>query len=426
MNKLTDIVVRKAKPEAKPYKLTDGGGMYLLVNPNASRYWQMAYRFDGKQKTMQLGVYPEVTLKEARSKRALARKTLSEGNDPVQTRRDEKRQRILTSENTFELIARAFHMLKKPIWTEHHAVDWINTLEREVFPKFGHKPVTEIEAPEILDILRALESRGTFEVRARVAQRIRSVFSYAIATGSARHNPAAEIGREALAPRPKVRHFPALHTDEMPGFLQALADYQTKAKTSPIVFSATRLLMLTFTRTGEVRGARWDEFDFKRYLWTIPAERMKSRQPHVVPLSKQAVKIIEELRPLTGHTELLFPNRNRDGKVISENTVNKVIANIGYKERMCGHGFRSVASTYLNNLGTIRPDVIEAQLAHADKNSVRAAYNRADYMEYRKAMMQFWADTLDAMQEGKNLPKWAIYEPHGLDYRAAQVVQMRA
>jgi len=212
--------------------------------------------------------------------------------------------------------------------------------------------------------------------------------------------------------------------EAMPEFLRNLADYQSRAKASPLVMAATRLLALTFTRTGEVRGAQWSEFDLEKKLWNIPAERMKSREPHIVPLSSQAIEILKALHPLTGHGALLFPNRNGEGKPISENTVNKVIEIIGYKGRMTGHGFRTVASTYLNNMGMIRPDVIEAQLAHADKNAVRAAYNRADYMEYRTAMMQFWADTLDAMQADKKLPKWAVYEPHGLDYRAAQVIPL--
>lgn len=187
---------------------------------------------------------------------------------------------------------------------------------------------------------------------------------------------------------------------------------------------ATHLLSLTFVRTGELRGAQWGEFDFEKMLWTIPAERMKAREPHTVPLSRQAVEALEELHTLTGHGALLFPSRSGEGKTMSDNTINMAIKRAGYAGRMCGHGFRSVASTYLNNLGTIRPDIIEAQLAHADKNAVRDAYNRADYMEYRKAMMQFWADTLDAMQAGKKLPKWADYEPHAENYRAAQVIPL--
>ncbi len=424
--KLSDPAVRKAKPEAKPYKMADGGGMYLEVMPNGSRYWRLKYRVAGKEKRLALGVYPDVSLKDARARRDEARKVLANGGDPGAVKQAQKRQAKIAAANSFEKIAREYHALKAPMWSDHHATDWINTLEREVFPKFGHRPLAEIETPDILDILRALEARGTFEIRARVLQRVRAVFSFAIGSGRARLNPAAGIGREVLAPSPKVKHMPALEANEMPPFLRALAEYQQRAKSSPIVFAATRLLMLTFVRTGEVRGAQWCEFDLDAGLWTIPAERMKARQPHTVPLSRQAVEVIKALQPLTGHQPVLFPNRNGNGAVISENTVLKVIENIGYKGRMTGHGFRSVASTYLNNLGTIRPDMIEAQLAHGDRDQVRAAYNRADYMEYRKAMMQFWADTLDKMEQGGKLPKWADYEPHTEGYRAAQIIALRA
>ena len=423
--KLSDPKAKKAKPEAKPYKMADGGGMYLEVMPNGSKYWRLKYRFGGKEKRLALGVYPDTSLADARGRRDDARKLLANGSDPGTVKQTQKRQAKISAANSFEIIAREFHALKSPTWTPHHATDWINTLEREVFNKFGHRPITEIEAPDVLDILRAIEARGTFEIRARVLQRVRAVFAYAIASGRSRHNPAAEISG-ALAPRPKVKHFAALSEKELPEFLRALDEYQQRAKSSPIVFAATRLLALTFVRTGEVRGAQWSEFDLDAGLWVIPAERMKAREPHTVPLSRQAVEIIRALHPLTGHLPGLFPSRNRDGGIISENTVLKVIERIGYKGRMTGHGFRSIASTYLNNLGTIRPDMIEAQLAHGDRDEVRAAYNRATYMEYRKAMMQFWADTLDKMQAGKKLPKWAEYEPHTEGYRAAQVIALRA
>lgn len=423
--KLTDTAIRKAKPKAKSYKMADGGGLFLQVQPSGGKLWRYKYRFAGKEKLLSMGVYPDVSLKIAREDHADARKLLANGSDPGAMKQSQKRQAKLSAVNSFEVIAREFHAMKAPIWTVHHATDWINTLEREVFPKLGHRPITEIEAPDVLDILRAIEARGAFEVRGRVLQRVRSVFAYAIASGRSRHNPAAELSG-ALAPRPKVQHFAALPAEEIPEFLRALTGYQKLAKSSPIVFAATRLLAYTFVRTGEVRGAQWGEFDLDAGLWTIPAERMKARAPHTVPLSRQAVEIVRDLQPLTGHLPALFPSRNGEGAVISENTVLKVIERMGYKGRMTGHGFRSVASTYLNNLGTIRPDMIEAQLAHGDKDRVRAAYNRADYMEYRKAMMQFWADILDKMEQGSKLPNWADYEPHGSDYRAAQVIPMRA
>ena len=421
---LTDTAIRNAKPADKSRKLADGGGLYIEIAPSGGKWWRFKYRIDGKEKRLALGVYPDVGLKDAREKHADARKLLAAGVDPGAAKQAKKRQAKLSAANSFEAIAREFHALKSPIWTAHHATDWISVLEREVFPKFGKQPIAEIEAPDVLDILRTIEARGTFETRARILQRVRAVFAYAIASGRSRHNPAVEISG-ALAPRPKVKHFAALSEKELPEFLRALNEYQERAKSSPVVFAATRLLAYTFVRTGEVRGAQWGEFDLDAGLWVIPAERMKAREPHTVPLSTQAVEVIRALQPLTGHLPTLFPSRNRDGGIISENTVLKVIENIGYKGRMTGHGFRSVASTYLNNLGTIRPDMIEAQLAHGDRDQVRAAYNRADYMEYRKAMMQFWADTLDAMQAGKKLPKWSAYEVHGLNYGSAQVIALR-
>lgn len=421
----TNVEARKAKPKGKPYKLSAGGGLYLLVQTNGGKWWRLKYRYGGKEKLLALGVYPEVTLADARSRRDEARKLLANDTDPGAVKQTQKRQAMIAAANSFEAIARELHALKSPIWSDHHRIDWISTMERDVFSRIGARPVTEIEAPDVLDILRTIETRGTFEVRGRVLQRVRAVFAYAIASGRARHNPAAELDG-ALAPRPKVQHFAALSADEMPDFLRALAEYQQSARTSPVVSAAVRLLAMTFVRTGEVRGAQWNEFNLGAGLWVIPGERMKSREPHTVPLSQQAIAVLKQLQPITGHCEHLFPGRNREGTTISENTVLKVIDNLGYKGRMTGHGFRSVASTYLNNLGTIRPDMIEAQLAHGDRNLVRAAYNRADYMEYRKAMMQFWADTLDAMQASKKLPKWVDYEPHGLDFRAAQVIHLRA
>ena len=423
--KLTDTAVRKAKPEAKSYKMADGGGMYVEIMPNGSKYWRLKYRFGGKEKRLALGVYPDITLSEARSRRQEARKLLANGEDPGTVKKAQKKQARIEAADSFEAIAREWHTLNLPRWTANHASDVLHSLEREIFPAFGNAPISAIDAPTVLDAIRKIETRKAFDVAGRVLQRVRVVFAYAIASGRARHNPAAEI-TGALAPRPKKKHFPAVTLHELPALLQALADYWDRDKTSPLVRLATRLLSLTFVRTGELRGAKWHEFDFEKRLWTIPAERMKARQPHTVPLSRQAVEALAALHPLTGHGALVFPSRSGEGKTMSENTINMALRRAGYEGKMCGHGFRSVASTYLNELGTIRPDVIEAQLAHADKNAVRAAYNRADYMEYRTTMMQFWADTLDKMQEGGKLPRWPDYEPRIEGYRTAQVIPMRA
>lgn len=423
--KLKATTISKAKAEVKPYKLSDGGGLFISIQPNGSKYWRLKYRYGGKEKLLALGVYPDVSLAQARTRRDEARKLLANEIDPGEAKQSKKKQDKIAIENSFEAIAREWHALNTPRWTANHAYDVLRSLEKEVFPVFGDAPISGIDAPTVLDAIRKIEGRKALDVAGRVLQRVRVVFAYSIASGRARHNPAAEISG-ALAPRPKKKHYPAIKPHEMPALLHALADYWERDKASPLARIATRLLSLTFVRTGELRGAKWSEFDFDSMLWTIPAERMKAREPHTVPLSKQAVEALAELHPLTGHGELLFPSRSGEGKTMSDNTINMLIKRAGYAGRMCGHGFRSVASTYLNEHGTIRPDVIEAQLAHADKNAVRAAYNRADYMEYRKAMMQFWADTLDAMQASKKLPKWSTYEPHGLDYRTAQVIPLRA
>ena len=262
--KLTDTAVRKAKPLDRPYRVADGGGMYLEIKPNGSKYWRMAYRFAGKQKTLALGVYPDITLADARERRNEARKLLANGADPAAAKQAQKKQAKTAAANSFELIARELHKLKSPMWSKSHVVDWIKTLEREIFPKFGNKPITEIDALSVLDAIRAIEARGAYEVAARVLQRVRAVCAYAIATGRARHNPASEI-KGALAPQPKVQHFAALTEKELPYFLRAVAAYPCY----PLTKVAMRLLMLTFVRTGEVRGAKWHEFDFDTKLWLI-------------------------------------------------------------------------------------------------------------------------------------------------------------
>lgn len=422
---LSDPKVKKSKPEAKPYKLADGGGMYLEVMPTGSKYWRLKYRFGGKEKRLALGVYPAVSLADARGRRDNARKLLANDVDPGVVKQAEKKQSKIAHANSFELIAREWHTLNAPRWTANHACDVLRSLEKEVFPIFGSSPISTIDAPTVLDAIRRIEGRKAFDVAVRVLQRVRVVFAYAISSGRARHNPAVEIVG-ALAPRPKKQHFPAIKPHEMPTLLHDLATYWERDKASPLVRIATHLLSLTFVRTGELRGAQWAEFDFDKLLWTIPAERMKAREPHTVPLSRQVVAALQELHPLTGHGVLLFPSRSGDGKTMSDNTINMALKRAGYQGKMCGHGFRSVASTYLNELGMIRPDIIEAQLAHADKNAVRAAYNRADYMAYRKAMMQFWADTLDAMRAAIKPPKWADYEPHTESYHTAKVIALRA
>jgi len=428
--KLTDAAIKKAKPESKPRKLADGGGLYLEIHPNGSKYWRLKYRFAGKEKRLALGVYPVVSLAEARTRREDAKRLLANGVDPGEVKKAQKQeerqaQEIAASES-FEAVARDWLARKASTWSESHARHVLASLESDVFPHVGTIPITEIRTKDAIALVRRIEDRGSLDIARRVWRRVRAILSYAKAMALIPDNPAADI-EEALKERPKGKHFPTIENPkDIPVFLVAMSDYWEKVNVSPLVRIATRMLAYTFVRTGELRCARWDEIDLKEKLWTIPPERMKARAPHLVPLSTQVVGLLHELRPYSGTSELLFPGRLRINQPISDNTINMAIKRAGYAGRMCGHGFRSMASTYLNGLGTIRPDMIEAQLAHKDRDKVRAAYNRASYVEYRVAMMQFWADTLDAMEAGRGWPRWKDYEPTLNRYQSAQVMRIPA
>lgn len=400
---LTELEVRKTKPTDKQQKLTDGGGLYLLIHPNGGKYWQMAYRFGGKQKTLSLGVYPDISLADARDRREQARKLLANDADPGAIKQAQKTAKVEAVSNSFDTIARELHKIKSPMWTSGHAKQWLINMEKYALPVIGDRPITEIEPMEIVGIMRTVEINGTFETRDRLLQTIGTVFKYAIATGRAKYNP-AEI-RMALTDRPKVEHFACITPAELPVFLRAVATYQDLSKVSPIAISAFRLLMLTTTRTSEVRFSKWADFDLDAGCWVIPEEqtgrkgKMGRRNPHAVPLSAQAVKILRDLYPVTGQGEYVFPNRNSSGRVISENTVLKIIETIGYKGKMTGHGFRSLARSILGEMG-YRWEALEAMLSHALVNQTAAAYVRTTYFEERRGIMQQWADYLDKVEAG--------------------------
>lgn len=382
---LTDTAIKNAKPQATPIKIRDGGGLYLLINPNGSRWWRFDYRFGGKRKTLSMGVYPDVPLKLARERRQEARTQLAAGADPGAQRK---------AENTFEALAREWMATRGKEWTASYAGKTQSALERHAFPAVGAKPITEITAPDLLLLLRAIESRGTVDMAHRVQQHCGAIFRYAISTGRAISDPVPSL-RGALS-TVKQEHYAAL-TDpaEYAELLRAIDNYRGEAVTK----AAMQLLALTFQRTKEVRFAEWSHFDFDAALWRIPAEIMKMREAHIVPLSRQAIEVLKRLQALTGEGRLVFPSSISRERPISENTVVYALARMGYKGRMTGHGFRSVASTLLNEQG-YRHDVIERQLAHAEKNAVRAAYNRAEYLPERKKMMQEWADYLDKLKAG--------------------------
>jgi len=406
MSKLTELAVKKAKPEAKDYKMADGGGLYLLVKATGSKCWRLKYRIGGKEKLLALGVYPDVTLSEARERREQARKLLANGSDPSaikQAAKQTQQKTLQVAENSFKNLAAELHKLKSPMWTPGHAKQWLINMEKYAMPVIGDRPITEIEPMEIVGIMRTVEANGTFETRDRLLQTIGTVFKYAIATGRAKYNP-AEI-RMALTDRPKVEHFACITPVELPEFLRAVTAYQDLDKVSPIAISAFRLLMLTTTRTSEVRFSKWADFDLDAGCWVIPEEqtgrkgKMGRRNPHAVPLSAQAVNILRDLYPVTGQGEYVFPNRNSAGRVISENTVLKIIETIGYKGRMTGHGFRSLARSILGEMGH-RWEVLEAMLSHALENQTAAAYIRTTYFEERRGIMQQWADYLDKIEAG--------------------------
>lgn len=387
---LTDIKVKTAKPMDKAYKLTDGGGMYLLVKPNGSKYWRLKYRFVGKEKMLSIGVYPDVSLADARQKRDDARKILAAGGDPGEVKKADKLAQKLSTENTFEAIAREWHKQKADRWSLRYRDEIIDTFEKDIFPYLGRRPITEIKPMELLETLRRLEKRGALEKMRKVRQRCGEVFRYAIVTGRAEYNPAPDLAT-ALA-TPKKTHFPFLTAEELPYFIKDLAGYTG----SVITKTATQIIMQTGVRTQELRFARWEDIDFEKRLWEIPPEVMKMKRPHIVPLSEQVVGLFQSLKPITGMYPLVFVGRNDRTKPISKESVNQVIELLGYKGRLTGHGFRHTMSTILHEQG-FNSAWIETQLAHVDKNAIRGTYNHAHYLEGRREMMQWYGDYIDEL-----------------------------
>lgn len=395
---LTDSRIRNAKPTTKPYKLSDSGGMYLLVTPDGARYWRFDYRFAGKRRTLALGVYPTVTLAKARAHQEEARRLLGESKDPGAAKKAAKRAAKIASEHTFEAIGREWiTSQRKKLAPKYYALI-LARLEADIFPQIGSRLVTEIDAPELLDVLRRVEKRGVIETARRLRQTCGQVFRYAIATGRAKNDPSVAL-RGALGSPGRPRGHRAMPLGDVPEFLRALEAYDGDLRTR----LALRLMVLTFARTTELRAARWAEFenlDERNALWRIPADRMKMKREHIVPLSPQAVTVLRSLRALPGSDAgpYLFPSPSREG-YMSYNTMLYAMYRMGYHGRATVHGFRAMASTALNEMG-FRADVIERQLAHEEQNAVRAAYNRAEYLTERRAMMNHWANHLDRLASG--------------------------
>ena len=393
---LTDKAANNAKPQPKAYKLFDGEGLYLLVLPDGAKYWRLKYRFAGREKLLSFGVYPAVSLKQARDRRTKAKAALADGRDPSAERKAEKRSQRVAAANTLQAIAEEWHSKNVHTWSGDYA-DWVvRSLKANVFPWLGTRPITDIEPPDLLDVLRRIEIRGAIVTAHRVRNNLEQIFAYAIAAGLARRNPAADIKRAMKAQPGKKHHASVKDPKAVGALLRALKGYNGSFVTK----CALRLAPLVFVRPGELRKAQWSEFDLDVQEWRIPAERMKMGVPHLVPLATQAVEILKELAPLTGSAKYLFPSVRSPREAMSENTINAALRRLNYgTDEMTAHGFRSMASTLLNEAGWNK-DAIERQLAHGEKNKVRAAYNAAEHLPLRRKMMQAWADYLDGLAAG--------------------------
>lgn len=388
---LNDLACKKAKATEKPYKLSDAQGLYLHIMPNGGKHWRMKYRFAGKEKLLSFGPYPLISLSEARQRRDEAKKLLLEGIDPSQAKKDANLQNRLNAATTFEAVALEWHSTNLDRWSPSHGKTLIHRLSTDIFPEIGQRPISDITPPELLDVIRKIERRGAHEVAHRAIQICGQVFRYGIVTGRTERNPAADL-RGALRPV-KKGHYAALEIDDIPQFLQALE--RNDARLYQHTRMAMKLLMLTFVRTSELIGAQWSEFNFAKKEWIIPAERMKMRRAHIVPLSKQALEILTELRTLSGNRDYILPSQVNPRKHMSNNTILKALERMGYKHRMTGHGFRALAMSSIKERLGYRHEVVDRQLAHAPANKIDAAYDRAQFLDERKIMMQEWADYLD-------------------------------
>ncbi len=396
--RLNNLQIKNAKPREKRYRLSDGDNLYLEVTSNGSKYWRMNYRFGDKRRQVALGKYPVISLQEARELRLQKQKMLIKGIDPVEDKRQKRLEQEMFYENNFEAVAREWHENKKHTWQPKHAETILKRLSQYLFPILGTKPITEIKPPELLHALRPIEEAGKHEMAHRMLQTSSQIFRYAVATGKADFDITPSL-RGALKPV-KSKNHPHLMEEELPAFLKKLNKYDFAKEEGGCNGNAVtkwgfQLLILTFVRTGELRGARWDEIDWEKQQWRIPAQRMKMKEQHIVPLSEQAMSILKKLNEVTGnsYSGCVFPSFVNPRKTISENTFLRAIDLMGYKGRVVGHGFRATDSTILNENGS-RPDIIERQLAHCERDQVRAAYNHAQYLPERVEMMQWWGNYL--------------------------------
>lgn len=405
---LTDIQLRNAKPADKPYKLSDGGGLYVEVMPNGSKFWRMKVRqANGKESRLSFGSYPEMTLAGARAERSRAKQQQAAGIDPVQSKRVDKLQKRVAATNTFEVLARQWHANKSATWKENTAKEAMARLQNDVFPRIGNRPITEVDAPLMLDVLRQIEKRGAVDMAARVAAHCSAVFRFAIAEGIVKYNPVPDL-RGALKPRIKGHHA-AIETDELPEFLAALRRAEAG------MFLPTRIMMrlmlLVFVRTSELIETPWSEIDLENETWVIPWQRMKMgrkkvnprKLDHHVHLPRQGWTLLRELHTLTGHGTYLFPNRTDHAKPASNGAILMALRRMGYQGRHTGHGFRSLAMGVIKARLGYRHEVVNRQLAHGSNDEYGEAYDREQFQNERKVMMQAYADYIDLVESGKNV-----------------------
>ncbi|MEM6822851.1 MAG: integrase arm-type DNA-binding domain-containing protein [Verrucomicrobiota bacterium] len=386
---LTDAKIRSAKPRTTEYRLKDGEGLFLLVYPSGNKYWQLRYRFLDKEKSLSLGRYPRVTLSEARDRKIRQLRQLGEGKDPSAVRKEEKILAVFRDRNSFGAVTQEWLERNRAVWTPRHADRVEQRLHNHILPRLGKRPIGEVLPLELLAVIQEIENSGAVYTAHRSLQMCGAIFNFAIITGRAQHNVTIGL-QKALRPH-REKHYPAFHSDELPNFLAALERVETREQNR----LAFKILLYTAVRTGELRLSKWSDVNLEKGEWRIRAETTKMRVEHFVHLSRQVKELFAELRKLTAHQEWVFPTIcGYRHKVMSENTINDMISRMGYKGWIVGHGFRSLFSTVLNEKGFNR-DAIERQLAHMERNNVRAAYNRAEYLDERKTLMEWWADFLD-------------------------------
>ena len=405
--KLNDRQIKNAKPAEKPFKLNDGKGLYLYINTSGGKLWRFDFSYNGKRKTLSIGKYPTVSLVEARAAAENARRLLVSGQDPSEAKQQEKRERQAAALNTFEAIARRWHSDNLIRWKENHAARVLRYFETDVFPVIGEMPIQEIRVSDIKTVLDGVMTRGVNNTAEKIREWTGSIFDYAVMLEVVETNPAYSLRK--YIPAKQTDHRPALPREELTEFFRRLI----LAEIEPQNRIALILNMLTFLRSTELRGGQWNEIDFDAAIWTVPAQRMKHEKttpkpPHAVPLADWTLELLAELKELTGNTPFLFPSRTKTDGFISDATISRIIERMGYKGRVTPHGFRSLASSVLNEQG-FNPDAIERQLAHIENNKIRAAYNRADYLNERKEFMQWYSDflrerynqALQMIQDGK-------------------------